>query len=312
MIKTNRKRLLRFSFLLAIVLCLTMTTTFAEGEAQTTPAATRIGEVVGGTINIRTGPSTGYSRITLVYTGKQVTIVGEESGWYHVQFDGVDGYIYGQYLKEITPAPQPAEPTAEQPVPETGTVVGGTINIRTGPGTNYNRITLVYTGRQVTIVGEENGWYHVQFDGVDGYIYGQYLQKNVPVVPSADSSAFGANVVAFAQQYLGVPYVYGGSSPSGFDCSGFTRYVYALAGVSLPHSATDQFYQHGSPVEKADLQVGDAVFFFRPGTSAIGHVGIYIGGGNFIHARTSIARVSIDSLNSTYYRTYYAGAKRMK
>ncbi len=308
MTKENKKRFLRFSFLLAIVLCMTLAPVFAEGEAQEAPTA-RIGEVVGGTINIRTGPSTDYSRITLVYTGRQVTILDEENGWYHIQFDGVDGYIFGQYLKEITPTPQPSEPT--EPTVQTGTVVGGTINIRTGPSTDYDRITLVYTGRQVTILGEENGWYHIQFDNVDGYIYGQYLQKNAPA-PAITDGSFGAQVAALAQQYLGVPYVYGGSTPSGFDCSGFTMYIYGLAGVSLPHSATEQLYRHGAPVEKADLQVGDAVFFFRPGTSSIGHVGIYIGDGNFVHARTSIARVSIDSLNSTYYRNYYAGAKRMK
>ena len=111
-------------------------------------------------------------------------------------------------------------------------------------------------------------------------------------------------VVGIAMRYLGVPYVWGGASPSGFDCSGFTMYVYAQVGVSLPHNAAAQ-YGYGSPVSRGDLQPGDLVFF-----DGLGHVGLYIGGGNFIHAPHTGDVVKISSLSGWYAATF-VGARRL-
>ena len=97
------------------------------------------------------------------------------------------------------------------------------------------------------------------------------------LIPAPPPSQYGG-VVGVAMQYLGTPYVWGGASPGGFDCSGFVQYVYAQVGVSLPHNAASQ-YGYGTPVPISDLQAGDLVFF-----DGLGHVGIYIGGGQFIHA----------------------------
>ena len=113
-------------------------------------------------------------------------------------------------------------------------------------------------------------------------------------------------VVAIAMQYLGIPYRWGGSSPgSGFDCSGFTMYVFAQLGVSLPHHAATQF-GYGSPVPKDQLQAGDLVFF-----NGLGHMGIYIGDGYFIHAPHTGDVVKISSLNEVSYLRTYMGAKRL-
>jgi cell wall-associated NlpC family hydrolase len=114
-----------------------------------------------------------------------------------------------------------------------------------------------------------------------------------------------ALVVKFARRYLGVRYVYGGTSPRyGFDCSGFTRYVYAHFGVSLPHYAGAQFYR-GRPVSRAGLRPGDLVFF-----DGLGHVGLYVGNGRFIHAPHTGLRVEIDSLWGRY-GALYVGARRI-
>ena len=111
-------------------------------------------------------------------------------------------------------------------------------------------------------------------------------------------------VVGIAMQYLGVPYVYGGASPSGFDCSGLVMYVFNQIGVSLPHNAAAQ-YGYGMPVSRDQLQAGDLVFF-----NGLGHVGIYIGGGQFIHAPHTGDVVKISSL-SGWYSSTFVGARRL-
>jgi cell wall-associated NlpC family hydrolase len=111
-------------------------------------------------------------------------------------------------------------------------------------------------------------------------------------------------VVGIAMRYLGVPYVWGGSSPGGFDCSGLVVYAFAQIGISLPHS-TYALWNVGSPVSRDQLQAGDLVFF-----SGLGHMGIYIGGGQFIHAPHTGDVVKISSM-SGYYSSNYVGARRV-
>jgi cell wall-associated NlpC family hydrolase len=124
---------------------------------------------------------------------------------------------------------------------------------------------------------------------------------SIPVPPS---STLGGQAVAIAEQYLGVPYVWGGASPSGFDCSGLVMYVYGRLGVSLPHNAAAQ-YSMGTSVPRDALEPGDLVFF-----DGLGHVGIYVGGGSFIHAPHTGTVVQISSL-SGWYSSEYVGAKRI-
>ena len=145
-------------------------------------------------------------------------------------------------------------------------------------------------------------------DGLVGpSTYSALLGKSMPEV-SRGSSALGRRIVASSMQYLGVPYVFGGTTPNGFDCSGYVRYVFANAGIYLPRTADAQ-YECGYPVSTAELVPGDLVFFstYEAGAS---HVGIYLGDGNFINASSSRG-VSIASLYSSSWGSCYIGARRV-
>lgn len=118
-----------------------------------------------------------------------------------------------------------------------------------------------------------------------------------------------SSVIAYAYNFIGKPYVWGASGPNAFDCSGFVAYVYSSFGVSLPHYTGAQFGV-GQSVSQDALSPGDLVFFNTYGP--VSHVGIYIGGGQFIHASSGSHRVTTSSLSESYYASRYAGARRVK
>lgn len=163
----------------------------------------------------------------------------------------------------------------------------------------------------------------LEVDGIVGQItYKALMGRNMPKITrtapkkadriSSDVSRGGdfvsKRILSTALQYVGTPYVFGGSTPSGFDCSGYVQYVYASVGISIPRTADVQF-NVGKPIDKKDIAPGDMVFFstYEPGPS---HVGIYIGDGNFIHA-SSTGCVKITPLNKQYYVERYLGARRV-
>lgn len=145
-------------------------------------------------------------------------------------------------------------------------------------------------------------------DGTVGSLtYQALMGRNMPEV-SRSSNYIARRVINSSLNYIGVPYVFGGTTPSGFDCSGFTRYVFAEAGISLPRTADVQ-YEMGVPVSYSNLQPGDLVFFSTY-TYGASHVGIYMGDDKFINASSSRG-VVVDSLSSSYWASTYIGARRV-
>jgi cell wall-associated NlpC family hydrolase len=122
------------------------------------------------------------------------------------------------------------------------------------------------------------------------------------------ASSTATSVINTAKQYMGVPYVWGGETPTGFDCSGFTQYVLKQNGITIPRTAAEQ-YASGVSILKSNLKTGDLVFFttYKPGAS---HVGFYMGDGKFIHASSGAKQVTISSLDEAYYTEKYIGARR--
>lgn len=148
----------------------------------------------------------------------------------------------------------------------------------------------------------------IKADGLIGPVtYSALLGKEMPDVSRA-VNYIAHRIVASSMDYIGVPYVFGGTTPYGFDCSGYVQYVFANAGISLPRTADVQ-YEVGTPISTTELVTGDLVFFTTY-TYGASHVGIYIGDNNFIHASSSRG-VTIDSLGSSYWSSHYIGARRI-
>lgn len=137
------------------------------------------------------------------------------------------------------------------------------------------------------------------------------IALTVALVPAKGqaAAATGKDVVKIANQYVGVPYKFGGTTPEGFDCSGYLLYVFNQVGISLPRTSEEQYKSAGVSVETADLQVGDLVFFSNTYKQGISHTGIYVGNNQFISATSS--GVMVESLNNTYWKPKYTGAKRV-
>lgn len=148
----------------------------------------------------------------------------------------------------------------------------------------------------------------LQVNGLIGpATYAALLGRDMPDI-SRGVNYIARRIISSAMDYMGVPYVFGGTSPYGFDCSGYVQYVFAHAGISLPRTADVQ-YEEGTPVSTAELVPGDLVFFTTY-TYGASHVGIYVGDGNFIHASSSRG-VTISSLSEAYYSSRYIGARRI-
>ena len=285
-----------------------------------TPALAVTGTVnADGGLRMRTGAGTQNGIITTLPNGTKVDVTAvTESGWYQISYHNTMGYVAGEYIvlnqeqetAQVQEAAQEqvAEASAPEVVAETvyGKVTEGPLNVRSTPSTSGNRVKQLHAGRVVEILEQLDGWYKIE----GGYISANYVR----IVDAAEAQAANnaSAVVDYAMQFLGYPYVYGGTSPRGFDCSGFVKYVFAHFGVNINRTASDQM-SNGTKVSMSELLPGDVVFFKKPGSSArlASHVGIYIGGGQFIHASTSTTGVIISDMDYAYYTTGFVGGRRM-
>lgn len=265
------------------------------------------GSVTGNYVRLRNGPSLTASIITLLNKGTSVDVLSETSGWYKINYSGTTGYMSSDYIALSSYSESDVEA-----MDEIGYVVGNYVRFRQGPSVNDAIITTLNYGTSVQILGKtDDGWYKIQYNGNTGYMSADYI--SVGEAPASSDSELGAEIAAYAQQFVGYSYVYGGASPStGFDCSGLMYYVYGQFGYSIQRTATRQYDYNGVYVSKSELQPGDLVFFAGDGAEyGITHVGMYIGNGQFVHASTSSTGVIISSLNSSYYSRVYYGAKRI-
>ena len=260
----------------------------------------------GNSAILRMGPSTKFAVVTKPGSGVKAKVTGVYGSWYEVNINGKYGYMNKSVLTVGTTNTVPAP---SEKLDETGYVNGNSVRMRKGPSTSYAIVGYYDRGTQVEITGKTGNWYAVTIDGKSGYMSADYVKLKTDDTGNTGTE-LGKQIVATAKQYLGTPYVYGGASPKGFDCSGLVYYVYGQYGYSLQRGAGSQYRTDGRHVDKDELQPGDLVFF-SDNVDPIGHVGMYIGDGQFIHASTGKGQVIITDLDSYYYAEHYTGAKRI-
>lgn len=308
------KRYLKVIFVLVFTLSLLFS---LAASAAATELKTGIGyvEALGG-LRLRAKPSTSAEIITTANYGDCVVVIRKTDDWYLVNYNLHIGYMHADYLtvkerENVDLGAASVEPTV--------------VNLRKGPSTGSSLLTQLKAGEQVEIFGFNCGWYKVRYEGQVGYIRSDLLtllekpegnqgraasvDVSVPASGSSGSSSdLGQQIATYAQQYVGYPYVYGGKSPSGFDCSGFMQFVFAQFGYQINRTATAQL-ANGYYVEYDDLKPGDIIYFGFGSTAS--HVGMYIGNGQFVHAQNSSTGVVITSLSEPWYANRYLCAHRI-
>lgn len=288
-----------------------------------TPALAASGTVntQGSSLRLRSDASTSASVLKNLAHGTEVEVLSDlVDGWYQVSYKGTVGYVSGDYLTVTADSvPDAAVPVASDPAPQAAEsavastetklyikVTEGPLNIRSGPGTDYDRVGSLSTGRMAEVVETLDGWYKIG----SGYVSADYVTEVDGAAYQASYSK-GQEIADYALQFVGGRYVHGGSSPSGFDCSGLTSYVYKQFGYSINRTCSGQL-DNGTPVSMSELQPGDIVIF-RKGNSSkrATHVGLYIGNNQFVHASTSKVGVIISKLSDAYYTTGFVGGRRI-
>ena len=277
-------------------------------QTQDSASYTDVNETVWATysVSIRSAASTDADKLGVLVGSYSITRTGVgDNGWSKVDYNGQAGYIKSEYLTATKPAD--ASDDTQQTVEEKEETVYATagVNIRAKASADADVIGTLIAGYSITRTSDSNGWSKVNYDGQTGYIKSDYLTTTKPTVTSnttasssSSSSSLGQQIADFAVQYVGYPYVYGGNSlTEGVDCSGFTQQVYLHFGYSIPRRASIQATV-GTSVAISDLQPGDLVFYGD--SEGVGHVVIYIGNGQVVHASTPSKGIIISDL---YYRT---------
>lgn len=288
-------------------------TAIAPSNTVTSTTGTAGTVKCSSSVNLRSEANTSSSILAELKNGTAVTVVSTANGWCKVACSGKTGYIKQDYVSTSGLA-------SNNTSASTGTAAvvkcSSTVNFRSAASTSSTILGELKNGTAITVLSTSNGWSKVSYAGKTGYISADYLvtaSSGTAISPSNTAasvsiSAKRQSVLNYAAQFLGVPYVYGGSTPSGFDCSGFTSYVFKNTVGSIPRVAQAQ-YDATTRVSRDDLLPGDLVFF-GSSTSSISHVGIYVGSNQFIHAPSTGDVVKYSSLTGSY-ATRYQGAGRV-
>lgn len=264
-------------------------------------------------IHLREEPDDSSDILETLNKGDEIKVYGKSGNWYLVDYDGTEGYVFcdfveGEYLNDVVELK-----FTENADEKYGVVMASTgLNLREEPSLDADVIKVLPFYTKADVINENGEWVHiVTKDGKEGYVNADFFEVRIGS-SSDDKSELGAQVVDYAGQYLGTPYVWGGTNlSSGVDCSGFVYCVYKNFGITLNRSSASMT-SDGYSVDMDELQAGDLVFFDNDDSGSIDHVGIYMDGGNYIHSSSGVTTgVIISSLYDSYSQSTYACARRI-
>ncbi|PEB79136.1 C40 family peptidase [Bacillus nitratireducens] len=271
-------------------------------------------------LRVRTGPATYHSVIGGVLNGTKLNVVGSEGSWFKVNYQGKTGYVSSEFVKFV----KGGTTTPEQPEQPNQGAIGdyyinaSALNVRSGEGTNYRIIGALPQGQKVQVISENSGWSKINYNGQTGYIGTRFLSKT-PVGGAVDNkpnenqnnnnnntsnnSGDSSSILAYAKSMQGVPYVWGGSSANGVDCSGYIYHVFKKFGHNISRQSVAGYWS--SLPKTSSPQPGDLIYFQNTYKAGPSHMGIYLGGGSFIQAGDK--GVAIVSLNNSYWKSHFLG-----
>ena len=288
-------------------------------------------------LNVRSETSTDSKIVGKVRSDDVLDITGRFGGWYAINYKGDTAFVFADYVDL-------GEKNLTMQI-SFGIVDASCLKVREQPTTSSKCLTRLLNGTMVSILGYSDGWYYIKYTDTVGYVSADYLKVNAPITYYAEndptaldpeitddlpeetkevsgkaseivasatvssSSQERQDIINYAMKFLGTPYKYGGNTPKGFDCSGFTQYVFKHFGYSLNRSSSAQI-NNGEKIMTEDLLPGDLVFFSRSGY-AVGHVGIYVGDNQFIHSTSPGDVVKVSNMDESYYVSRYVGARRI-
>lgn len=302
----STKKLVRLAVSGALAVSMLLPSSLAMYQAKVKADALYLRESPGGEI------------ITTLPQDTMVAVLNNSSSWYKVVANGKEGYVSSEFLTGSL--------TTDFSLGSAKIVCDTSVNFRSQPNTSSSVLASLRNGTVVSATGVQGGWFKVTYNGQKGYVHPDYLSfSNVQssgstgssgsssITPPSNSVSYNgssekrAAVLEYAAQFLGTPYVYGGSTPSGFDCSGFTSYVFKNTVGSIPRVAQAQF-DATTRVSMDELLPGDLVFF-GSSASSISHVGIYVGNNQFIHSPHTGDVVKYDSLTGSYASRFQGGGR---
>lgn len=272
-------------------------------------------------LNVRSGAGTNHTIVGKMPGGSACEILGEEDGWYKIQSGNVSGYVDKQYILDGYDANVRAMETMQHLL----RVNCDVLNVRKEPSQDCSIATRVENGEHLEILEDEvNGWYKININNLEGYVSAEYVDS-IYTLPVAESimnlvagnksgatystsdqsvSQTAIDIINYAYQFLGNPYVYGGNSlTNGIDCSGFCKQIYAAFGYSLPRTSS-AYPNAGTRINYKDAKPGDIlVYRYNDGS---GHVAIYIGNGKIVHASTPATGICI---SNAYFTTPYCAVR---
>ena len=279
--------------------------------------ALNVGTVTASsTLNFRASASTSSAVLGKLASGSKVAVLAQSDGWSKVAINSTTGYVSSEYLKNLS---EDADFLIGN-----GVITGSVVNIRSTPSTAASVLFQAKFGATMDVIGIQNGWYKIKSNATIGYVHPDYIvivksassvsrgaNGDILISTASQGSPVGATVVETAKAQIGKPYSYGSKGPNAFDCSGLTYYAYKQHGYTLGSSSASQ-YASTARVSRENLQPGDLVFFSNSSSGGrVGHVGIYVGNDQYIHAPSAGKTVCYASLSSSWSARHYIGGGRV-